>query len=274
MRATEAVTGAASLRRRPASLCLVGVLAATIAGCAGQGPLLTGSVNPARDPARIATMSETDLRGASDSLARRNAADPADVPTAIAYAQVLRRLGQNPQAVAVLQQAALRNPADRELSGAYGRALADVGRLREAQEVLARAHSPERPDWRVLSAQGAVADQLGDPERAQQFYRAALAIVPEEPTVLSNYGLSLALSGKLPEAELKLRQAAAHPQSDGRVRQNLALVLGLQGRMDEAEQVLARDLSPAEVAQSLDAIRGMVAQPNTWERLRQADARR
>ncbi|WP_372421639.1 hypothetical protein [Salinarimonas chemoclinalis] len=259
--------GGARLRRLPA-LVLVAGLALSTAGClSSRGPATTGSI----DPARLAAASDTDLRGASDTLARRNAADPGNAQVAMAYAQVLRRLDQRAQAVAVLQQASLRNADDKALAGAYGRALADAGRLQEAQEVLARAHSPQNPDWRVLSAQGAVADQLGDPARAQRFYQAALNLVPGEPTVLSNYGLSLALSDQLPRAEVMLRQAAAHPDADARVRQNLALVLGLQGKMDDAETVLARDLPPAAVAANLDAIRTMVAQPNSWERLRRAE---
>ena len=258
-----------ALSRRLPLLAVAGMLALATAGCLSRGPSTTGSI----DPQRLATASETDLRGAAETLARQNAARPNDARVALAYAAVLRRLDQTPQAVAILQQAALHNPEHAELTGAYGRALADVGRLREAQEVLARAHSPSRPDWRILSAQGTVSDQLGDPQRAQQFYQAALAIAPGEPTILSNYGLSLALTRQLPEAEQKLRAAVAHPRADARMRQNLALVVGLQGRMDEAEEILARDMTPVEAERTLDTIRGMVAQPNTWERLRQTDAR-
>lgn len=253
---------------RLAMLGLAMALALATSGCLTRGPLTTGSI----DPERVATMSERDLRTSAESLARRNSANPHDARVAISYAAVLRRLDQRAQAVAVLQQAAVRNSGNRELMGAYGRALADAGRLREAQEVLARAHSPERPDWRILSAQGTVADQLGEQERAQQLYAAALNIAPGEPTILSNYGLSLALSRKLPQAEAKLREAAAHPQADRRVRQNLALVLGLQGKFEDAEGVLARDLSPQEVAESLGAIRSMIAQEDSWARLRASDA--
>lgn len=253
---------------RLAMLGLVAALALATSGCLTRGPATTGSI----DPTRVATMSERDLRASADTLARRNAANPTDARTAIAYAAVLRRLDQRAQAVAVLQQAAVRNPGDRALMGAYGRALADSGRLQEAQEVLARAHSPQQPDWRILSAQGTVADQLGNQTRAQELYQAALNLAPGEPSVLSNYGLSLALSRKLPEA--KLRTAAADPRADQRVRQNLALVLGLQGKFDEAEGVLARDLSPKEVADSIAAIRSMITQDNSWARLRASDASR
>src|SRR4051794_29095542 len=188
--------------------------------------------------------------------AARFEANPGDGAAAIGYAAALRQSDQHAQAVAVLQQAAIRNPKDLPLLAAYGKALADTGRYKEASEVLARAHLPERPDWRILSAQGAVADQLGDHALAQRYYEAALKIAPGEPTVLSNLGLSYALSKRLADAEKTLRAAA-----DARVRQNLALVLGLEGKFADAEEVLRRDLPPAEAAANLTTLKTMVAQP-------------
>jgi len=255
-------------RARAATLCAIALLALATSGCLKRSPSTTGSID-ARAPQAL---TEDSARRHADGLAARNAANPHDPETAIAYAAVLRRLDQRSQAVAVLQQAAMRNGENLELMGAYGRALTDVGRLDEAEKVLARAHLPERPDWRILSAQGTVADQLGDGARAQQYYQAALRIQPGEPSVMSNLGLSLALRGELPEAEKTLREAAANPRADQRVRQNLALVLGLQGKFKEAETTLARDLPPAEVRASMEAIRSMVSQQDSWSAIRQADA--
>src|SRR5215217_1089994 len=141
------------------------------------------------------------LRGQSRRRRRRDRLRRRAAPERPAHAQ----------AVAVLQQAAIRNPKDLPLLAAYGKALADTGRYKEASEVLARAHLPEKPDWRILSAQGAVADQLGDHSLAQRYYEAALKIAPGEPTVLSNLGLSYAFSKRLADAEKTLRAAAATP---------------------------------------------------------------
>jgi Flp pilus assembly protein TadD len=256
------------VRARAAALCAVAVLALATAGCLKRSPATTGSIDAAAPQA----MTENSARQHADGLAAANAANPFDPQTAIAYAAVLRRLDQRSQAVAVLQQAALRNGEHLELMGAYGRALTDVGRFDEAEKVLARAHLPERPDWRILSAQGTVADQLGDSARARQYYEAALRIQPGEPSVMSNLGLSLALAGELPAAEKTLREAAANPRADQRVRQNLALVLGLQGNFKEAEATLARDLPPPEVRASMEAIRSMVSQQDSWSAIRQAEA--
>jgi Flp pilus assembly protein TadD len=241
------------------------VLALALSGCAGRGlPDITGSLAGSTTP-----VTEAQWRSELQTWQQRYDANQGDRTAAFRYARALRALGQNSQAVAVLQNIILRHPKDMELLGAFGRALMDAGQLKQAEEVLARAHLPERPDWRILSAQGAVADQLGDHQRAQGFYEAALRINPGEPTILSNRGLSYALSKRLPEAERALGEAARHPQADKRVRQNLVLVLGLQGRFAEAERVAATDLPPADVAKAMAQLRQMVSQPNSWDMLRQ-----
>jgi Flp pilus assembly protein TadD len=253
--------------RRWRALGVAALIALAASGCQSRrGPDTTGSIDP--------SASQQALQRDAQAWAKRFDANPTDPATAMGYAGVLRAQGQRAQAVAVLQQAAIRNPRETALLGAYGRALSDVGRFKEAAEVLARAHLPERPDWRLLSAQGAVADQMGEHARAQAFYESALRIVPGEPGVLSNLGLSYALSKRLPEAERTLREASAHPQADARVWQNLALVLGLQGKLPEAEAVLRRTLPAAEAEANVQALRGMVAQPNSWNAIRNADGAR
>jgi Flp pilus assembly protein TadD len=249
----------------PAFRCAaVALVALSLGGCLGrESAETTGSLRT------TGPVSEASLRQSSEALGQKFEADPGNSETAIAYAGTLRRLGQNAQAVAVLQQAAIRNPRALPVLAAYGKALAEAGRFREASDVLAKAHLPERPDWRILSVQGTVADQLGDFQMAQRLYEAALRIVPGEPSVLSNQGLSYVLAKRLPEGEVILRQAALHPRADGRVRQNLALVLGLQGKFGEAEGVLRQDMAPAEATQTLASIKRMVAQPNSWKALRQ-----
>lgn len=198
-------------------------------------------------------------RQSAEAWGRRFEANAGDAQAAIYYARALRATEQRAQAVAVLQQAAIRSPKNLQLLAAYGKSLADVGRYKEANDVLGRAHAPDRPDWGILSAQGAIADQVGDHALAQRYYEAALKIAPGEPSVLSNLGLSYALSKRLPEAEQALKQADTHPKADSRVRQNLALVLGLQGKLQEAEAVLRRDLPPEDVSSALATVRRMVA---------------
>ncbi|WP_406856168.1 tetratricopeptide repeat protein [Alsobacter sp. KACC 23698] len=256
-----------SRRLRPLLLACVGLAALAVTGCKKDGPDSTGSL------AASAPRSQDAWRVAADDLGKRYDAKPGDKTVSLSYAHALRMIDQRQQAVAVLQAAALKAPRDSEILSAYGKALIEVGQLQQARDVLAKAHTPERPDWRVLSAQGAVADQLGDHGEAQSLYESALRLRPEDPGVLSNLGLSYALSKRLPEAEAVLRRAAASPAADTRVRQNFALVLGLQGKFAEAEAIARRDLAPVEAAQSVSAMKQMVAQPNSWAQIRKLDGK-
>ncbi len=251
------------------ALLALGLLAASLAmaGCSRLADV-TGSIGA---PSTTLPATDAGLQQYNQQWGERYKSRPNDKKTAINYARGLRAGGQYVQAVAVMQGIALQNPNDMEVLGGYGKALADAGRLREAADVLTRAHTPEQPNWSVLSAQGSVADQLGDHAQAQSFYMSALKIMPREPGVLSNLGLSYALSRRLPEAEQALRQAVAQKTADRRVRQNLALVLALEGKFAEAEELSRMDLSPADAANNVTAIREMIAQSNTWRDIQRLD---
>jgi Flp pilus assembly protein TadD len=232
-------------------LALAVALAATLGACANKPKTdITGSIqNP-----NVVRNDRADI----DRLADQYKQSPADAEVAIAYAQALRRTDQRAQAVAVLEQAAIKNPKHKALLGEYGRALAENGRLQQGLDVLARAHTPDMPDWRVLNAQGAINDQLGNYKEARRYYQTALKIAPNEPSVLSNQGLSYILSKDLVQAESILRRAADQPRADKRVRQNLALALALQGKFDEAEKIAAGDLPPDEARANVAALRDMI----------------
>lgn len=240
---------------------LAGAVAAVmfgmLGGCASIRPTETAAFASAAAPA-----SEEEWRRAAQPLGERYRANPNDPQAAMQYAHALRASGERAQAVAVLEQASLRDPKNMELLGAYGRALAEAGNYKQALDVLGRAHTPENPDWRILSAQGAVLDQMGRHQDAQRYYETALKIVPNEPAVLSNLGLSYALSKDLPRAEATLKRAATGDHIDPRVRQNLALVVGLQGRFAEAESIARADLPPEEAAANVAYLREMLAHPN------------
>jgi Flp pilus assembly protein TadD len=231
-------------------------LAAAAAGCKTTQPAdVTGSLGIAP-----AGGSEADWRREADAAGANYRERQSDPEAAIRYALTLRNTGERAQAVAVLEQASLRNPRNMAVLGAYGRALADAGKYPQALDVLGRAHTPDQPDWRILSVQGAVLDQMERHEGARRYYESALRIVPDEPSVLSNLGLSYALSRDLQRAEETLRRAAARGGRDPRVRQNLALVVGLQGRFEEAERIARADLGPDDAAANVAYLKQMLAQ--------------
>ncbi len=244
------------------STALAAVLALSLAACKTTNDDVTGSLGTPRGP-----MSETDTRHAIDDWGARYRANPGDAAAAMGYARALRANGERAQAVAVLEQASIRNPENRPLLGAYGRALADAGEYAHALSVLGRAHTPDNPDWRILNVQGAVLDQMGQHAQAQRHYSAALKIMPNEPDILSNLGLSYALQKNLKRAEQTLRLAVAQPNANPKVRQNLALVIGLEGRFAEAERLASADLPPDEAAANVSYLRQMLAQQNKWKKL-------
>lgn len=245
----------------------IGVLALSLGGCFARNAEVTGSISGPQ------TASAND----AEALGKRFDAEPASAEAGLAYAQALRSRGQNAQAVAVLQQTALRNPSSLPVMAAYGKTLADAGRFKEAAAILERAHVPERPDWRILSVQGAVADQMGQFANAQRYYVAALKIVPGEPSVLSNQGLSFALVRRLDEAERVLQEAAKDPRADARVRQNLAMVTELKSRSGQAPRSSRRDLASAPVRTNEPPAMPASAEPaaarplDSWRALRQID---
>jgi len=237
-------------------------------GCSNIGPReTTGSItDTGTTPA-----SPAEWRRSLDTLGVRYRDNPNDVDVAIAYARALRATDQRAQAVAVLEQASIRNPRSMPLLGAYGRALADAGQYRPALETLDRAHTPDNPDWRILNVQGAVLDQMGRHAEAQRHYASALKIVPDEPAVLSNLGLSYLLTKDLKNAEITLRRAVAQRNADPKTRQNLALVVGLSGRFDEAEKIAGADLPQNEAAANVAYLRQMLAQQHDAKKMGRAN---
>jgi Flp pilus assembly protein TadD len=238
-------------------------LGAALGGCHDFGDV-TASIagSPSQPPA-----DPSGLRAYTDHWGQVYADKPGEKYASINYSRALRAETRYKEAVAVMQAAAVRAPKDFEVLGEYGKALADNGELTQARDVLSRSYPEDRPNWTLLSAQGSVADRLDDHASAQSYYRAALKIAPDEPAVLSNLGLSYALAKQLGPAEETLRQAAAQPKADARVRQNLALVLALEGKFGEAEEVSRKDMSPEEAHKNVEAVRGMIAQNDSWRAL-------
>jgi len=99
---------------------MAAILAVTAGGCS-----FTSRNNTASVAAQTPT-NEAEWRRSLDALGARHREHPNDADATIAYARALRATDQRAQAVAVLEQASIRNPRYMPLIGAYGRALADV----------------------------------------------------------------------------------------------------------------------------------------------------
>jgi Flp pilus assembly protein TadD len=189
---------------------------------------------------------------------------PNDLEAAQRFAEALRKGGRTDRAAQVAGEALGRFPEDRPLLITYGLAQITLGRPQQALRPLTLVAAAEPENWRVRSAMGAALDQLGRFEEARQAYREALALQPNNPRVLTNMGVSHIMAGEPADAEPILRQAVALPGAPAEARQNLAIAVALQGRFDEAEQIERVDLPPAQAAQNIQYLRGLLSDPRRW----------
>src|SRR6266702_4478386 len=89
------------------------VLALPMAGCKTTGDDVTGSIGSSATP-----RSDADWRKSLEVWGARYREDPSNPEASLRYAEALRATDQRAQAVAVLEQASMRNPGDMALIGA------------------------------------------------------------------------------------------------------------------------------------------------------------
>lgn len=252
--------------RLPMRLATAALAVLTLAACqarmASEQPvdsLTTGSLPPASITA-------------TSKASKAWQADPGNIRLGIAYSRDLEALEQHQQAMRVLGQVLERNPGNTELQIYYGKQLVANSRSDEAVPILQKVVDAGKADWKTQSALGSALAQQGKFDIARQHYQAALALKPGEPSVYNNIGMSYMLQGKLDLAEKTLRQAMSLPgnENEPKLRQNLALALGLQGRFKEAREMASRDLPPQLVEANMAYLKRMLAQQNSWQKLKPA----
>lgn len=189
---------------------------------------------------------------------------PNDLEAAQRFAEALRKGGRTDRAAQIAGEALSRFPDDRQLMTTYSYAQLTLERPQQALRPLAVVAAAEPENWRVRSALGAALDQLGRFQEARQAYQEALALQPNNAGILTNLGVSHIMAGEPDDAEPILRQAVALPGAPAEARQNLAIAVALQGRFDEAEQIERVDLPPAQAAQNIQYLRGLLSDPRRW----------
>lgn len=203
------------------------------------------------------------------NLGARFQSNPRDAQAAINYSSALRSVGQNEQAVAVMESSLEYHRDDPGVDTAYAKALAADGRFQQALNVVERTIRPDAPDWNALSVKGAILDQMGRNQEARSYYQQAMFIAPDEASLYANMGLSYAMTGELDTAEQQLRRAVGMRGANSQIRQNLALVLGLQGRFDESRSIYQRELPPDQVEANMAYIRALLTQQNRWDAIQE-----
>lgn len=193
---------------------------------------------------------------------------PNDLEAAQRFAEALRQGGRYDRAAQIAGEAVSRFPEDRTLLNTYALAQIADGHPHEALRPLALIAQAEPQNWRARLALGAALDQLTRYTEARQAYQEALAVSPANARVLTNLGVSHILAGEPADAEPILREAAAAQDAPPEARENLAIALALQGKFDEAEQIERVDLPPAQAAQNMQYLRGLLSDPRSWRDLR------
>jgi Flp pilus assembly protein TadD len=241
------------------------VVAIVLSGCK------TKSMGLDADPMATASTNQGPSFKRTEALGKQWKADPTNVATTLAYAGSLEQLGQKQAQVEVLRAAAAQTRGDAMSQNKLGKAQLAAGDPVGASETLQRGLELNPQDAQLHSILGATLDQQTKHGEAREHHQAALALAPNDMSIMNNLGMSYALQGKLTEAEGILRKAMAHPNSKAtpRVRQNLALVVGLQGRFDEAKQIASEDLPPDQVQANMAYLQQMLAQQNTWAKLKE-----
>ena len=136
---------------------------------------------------------------------------PTELNSALAKAQISRKVGDFAEATKILSQLVLFAPDDPRVMGEYGKTLAAQGRSDDALAFLERAIQIQPGEWSFHSALGVAHDQKGEYPLAQAAYGRALQLKPGEPAVLNNAALSYMQSGDLDTAEQMIQQASLRP---------------------------------------------------------------
>ena len=258
------------MSRLPAALLALSTLAAcasTGEGAGGVSSAALSGASPRVDRQAREAIGREDMLSQMAFWAAEYQAFPNDIEAARRFSDALRKGGRADRAAQIANEALGRFPEDRELQTTLGLAQLASGRPQEALSPLIQVGQAEPQNWRVRSALGAALDQLGRFDDARRVYAEAITLAPNEPRILTNMGVSYILSGDPEEAEPLLRRAVEQQGAPPEARQNLAIALALQGNFAEAEQIERVDLPPAQAAQNMQYLRGLLSDPRRWNDL-------
>jgi len=171
------------------------------------------------------------LRGLPES-------EPRDAITkAQAEVQLLRDLGQVPEAYKVLEQTSARFPDDHELQYDQAMLAEKLKRFTDMERLLRRVIelAPDNPN--AYNALGySLADRKVQLDEARTLVEKAAALKPADPFITDSLGWVAFRQGRLEDAIQLLREAyAARPDTE--IGAHLGEALWVQGRKDEALRV-------------------------------------
>jgi Flp pilus assembly protein TadD len=186
----------------------------------------------------------------ADGILSKN---PADLSALLRKGEALYLLKRYDESEATLDRVLKISPANTAALLGLGR----IGLARDpakAAKLFSEVLASDRRNAVALNDLGIARDLLGQHSAAQLAYRTALAITPDMLAARVNLGVSLAVSGHEKEALEILRPLANAPDMIPRVRQDLATTLALAGEDGAARELLAKDLSSAQVSEAMSGV--------------------
>ena len=249
----------ANYRNRKANLGRSVALAALlgVTGCNSLSSMAESEPDPSVKLAGIflnAGAPDAALRAADDALTRQ----PRNAVALKARADALVQLGRAEDAQITYAALIAATPSDIAPRIALGRMLVQNNPAAAEQlfaEVLARAPG----NAIAMNNMGIARDLQGRHVEAQAAYRAARAVDPKMTGASVNLGLSQVLAGDMNEAVRTLSPLAALDDAPAAVHENLGIALAARGETAEARRVMARVMSPAEIAEALGQVRATAA---------------
>lgn len=163
----------------------------------------------------------------------------------IAYAETLRRLNKNDDALAAFDEILDEAPTNLDAQEGRGLTLMNLGKSTDAGRVFSDIMKEDGKRWRTLNALGILFVTKNMIPEAMAYYTEALKFSPDNPAVLNNVGLSQAVDKNYPRAIQALEQASRIAKSGERRRQidlNLAMVYGASGDIDTAKEIATKYL--------------------------------
>jgi len=175
--------------------------------------------------------------------------NPTNKDYQLAFADDLRRAGNNDFALKIDEQILKKDPSNAAVMENKGLALMNTGEYTDAGKVFDQVMQIDPKRWRTLNGVGILFAMKNRTSDALAYYHAALDVDANNATVLNNMGLTLAMDKKYDEAYDTFARAKRHlPEGSPQIRSidlNLALVYAIAGRLDDAEHTAAPHLSKA-----------------------------
>ena len=168
----------------------------------------------------------------------------------IQSAQALRKSGDAPGALKILQAAQGADPDNPAILVPLGYALIESGHPQEAVNIFDRLSAVAPASAAAFNGKGVAFDHTGNHLAAQDLYKEALKLSPDSPDIRNNLAMSLILNGQADEA-IPMLEALNGPGASKTIRQNLAMAYGLTGQNDKALTLNLQDLPRPEAEENM-----------------------